>query len=89
MAQAGKQPSGEDIADMWGIAITTSRECRALVADLYELAGTTALYTDSILERCHRDIHAALQHVVAQRAWLEDAGRVRFGLAPVNPLFLL
>ncbi len=89
MAQAGTQPSGEDIADMWAIGITTSRECRALVADLYELAGTTALYTDSILERCHRDIHAALQHVVAQRAWLEDAGRVRFGLAPINPQFLL
>jgi hypothetical protein len=54
---------------------------------MYEAAGTSALYVDSPLERAHRDIHAATQHVILVHKWLEDSGRVRFGLKPNNPLF--
>jgi alkylation response protein AidB-like acyl-CoA dehydrogenase len=89
LAESGARPTAADLADVWGAAVTTGRECRALVAEMYEVAGTTALYTDSVLERCHRDIHAAMQHVVAQRSWLEDTARVKFGMAPTNPLYAL
>jgi len=30
-----------------------------------------------------------MRHVIAQPVWLQDAGRVVFGMAPSNPLFLL
>jgi indole-3-acetate monooxygenase len=88
-AESGADWSLEDLADVWSAAITTARECRSLVTSMYEVAGTPALYVDCVLERCHRDIHAALQHVVVQRLWLEEAGRVRMALTPTNPMFTI
>lgn len=88
-AESGPDRTADAIADVWSAAVTTGRECRALVSGLYEVAGTPSLYVDSVLERCHRDIHAAMQHVVMQRVWLEEAGRVKFGMDPTNPLFAL
>jgi hypothetical protein len=60
-----------------------------LVEEFYEAAGTPALYEDNVLERGLRDIHAAMQHIIAQRTWLQEAGRVAFGMEPVSPLFAL
>lgn len=60
-----------------------------MVTGMCEVAGTPSLYIDSLLERHHRDIHAAMQHVVIQRVWMEEAGRVKFGMDPTNPLFAL
>jgi alkylation response protein AidB-like acyl-CoA dehydrogenase len=77
------------VADVWSAAVTTGRECRSLVTAMYEVAGTPSLYVDCALERCHRDVHAAMQHVVTQRLWVEEAGRVKFGMEPTNPLFTL
>jgi hypothetical protein len=53
----------------------------------YAAAGTSALYTDCLLERAHRDLHAMLRHFVALPSWLEEAGKVSLGLAPAHPLF--
>lgn len=57
------------------------------VTRLYRAAGGTALYERSPLERCFRDVNAALGHVTLQRGILEDAGRVRLGLRPSGPIF--
>jgi len=86
---AGETATAEDIAVAWATANTTARECRAIVTRMYEAAGTSALYTDNVLERCHRDIHAVMQHIIAQRQWVENAGRTMFGLEPTHPLFLV
>ena len=85
--QKGQDWTMEDVANVWCASVTTGRECRSIVSTLYEVAGSTALYQDFILERCQRDIHAAMQHVIIQRLWLEEAGRVKFGMDPSNPLF--
>lgn len=79
----------QDIGDGWAAAVTAARESGAIVSRMYEMAGTSALYQDFPLERHQRDIRAALQHVVAQRFWLEEAGRVRFGMDPRHPMFFL
>jgi alkylation response protein AidB-like acyl-CoA dehydrogenase len=86
-AELGSEWTDDDIADVWSAAVTTGRECRSIVTAMYEVAGTPSLYVDSVLERCHRDIHAAMQHIICQRYWLEEAGRVKFGMDPTNPLF--
>lgn len=89
VANSREELAPEAVADLWAAAVSLARECRRIVEELYEVAGTPALYVDSPLERHHRDIHAAMQHVVVQRFWLEDVGRMRFGMEPENPLFFL
>jgi alkylation response protein AidB-like acyl-CoA dehydrogenase len=77
----------EDLAGVWSAAITTAIHCRSSVSEIYGIAGASSLYTDSPIERAHRDIYAVLQHVALQPFWLEQAGRVRLGLEPTHPLF--
>lgn len=86
-AVSGEPAAPEDIAIQWSAANVASRECRNIVEELYEVAGTSALYTDNVLERCHRDIHAVMQHIIVQRHWVENAGRTMFGLEPSHPLY--
>jgi alkylation response protein AidB-like acyl-CoA dehydrogenase len=74
-------------ARLWEAAVHAARTAKGAVTSMYEAAGTSALYVDCPLERAHRDIHAVTQHVVLLHKWLEDSGRVRFGLKPNDPLF--
>jgi alkylation response protein AidB-like acyl-CoA dehydrogenase len=74
-------------ARLVGAAHHAATTAKAVVTAMYEGAGTSALYVDCPLERAHRDIYAVTQHVILARRWLEDAGRVRLGLKPMNPLF--
>jgi hypothetical protein len=34
-------------------------------------------------------MHALLRHVIGQKSWLEDAGRVKLGMPPTSPLYAL
>jgi alkylation response protein AidB-like acyl-CoA dehydrogenase len=74
-------------ARMWGGALHAAKAAKWVVTAMYEAAGASALYTDCPLERAHRDIFAVTQHIILAQRWLEDAGRVRLGLKPSNPLF--
>ena len=62
---------------------------RGAVVAMYALAGASALYTSSPLERAHRDVHAMAAHIIAQPNYVEDTGRVHLGLKPLNPLYLI
>jgi len=53
---------------------------------LYRLAGSTAIFQSSALERCFRDVHTAAQHLQVQEARWETTGRVLMGLAPGSPV---
>jgi alkylation response protein AidB-like acyl-CoA dehydrogenase len=53
---------------------------------LYRLAGSSAIFQSSPLERCWRDIHTAAQHMQVQDGRWETAGRVLLGLDPGSPL---
>ena len=48
---------------------------RQAIDAMYSGRGHDYPLPDCPLERAHRDLHAMLQHVVAQSFWLEDAGR--------------
>ena len=87
-SEAGQRPVNS-IAAVFAAAHHAMAQGRAAVAAMYALAGASALYTSSPLERIHRDMHAMAAHVIAQPMWLEDTGRVALGLKSVNPLYLV
>jgi indole-3-acetate monooxygenase len=58
-----------------------------IVERLYRAAGAAALFESAPFERRLRDVHALVQQVWLQRATMEDAGRVRLGLAPRRRTF--
>lgn len=89
VAVAGGEIEATYIAALLGAAITTAQQCRAAVTEIYAAAGASSLYTDSPIERAHRDIHAVMQHIALQPFWLEQAGRVELGMEPTHPLFRL
>jgi alkylation response protein AidB-like acyl-CoA dehydrogenase len=51
---------------------------------MYDLAGGSAIYDDSPLQRCFRDAHTATAHFQVNEASREVPGRILLGL-PVDP----
>jgi alkylation response protein AidB-like acyl-CoA dehydrogenase len=47
---------------------------------MYEVAGGTAVYRSSPLQRCLRDIHVATQHAMVAPPTLELIGSVLLGV---------
>jgi indole-3-acetate monooxygenase len=52
---------------------------------MYNLAGATAIYAQSRLDRCLRDVHTAAAHVWVAPDTYELAGRLLLGLDPGSP----
>src|SRR5262249_30950996 len=74
-------------ARVFASGLHAAQTAKAVVTSMYEAAGTSALYSDCPIERAHRDIYAAMQHVQVAPIWREDAGRGRPG-PPPPPTFL-
>ena len=55
----------------------------SVVQRMYLLAGGSAVFTSSPLQRCLRDVNVATQHMMVSEATFELAGRVFLGL-PTN-----
>ena len=81
--------SPEVIGAVYGAAHLAMAQGREAAFAMYALAGASALYTSSPLERMHRDVHAMAAHVIAQPFWLEDTGRVMLGIKPGYPMYLV
>ena len=86
---SGAAPTIEGITSVWTAAHHAADAATRAVDSMYAAGGTSSLYTDCPLERAHRDMHALLRHVIGQKAWLEDAGRVKLGMPPNSPLYAL
>lgn len=77
----------EQLADVWAAACEAAREARAMVTEIYSVAGTASLYKKYKIERAHRDIHAILQHGIIQPHWMNQAGMAYAGLKPTGAMF--
>src|SRR5262249_18725563 len=74
-------------ARVFASGLHAAQTAEAVVPSIYEAAGTSGLYSDCPIDRGHREICAAMQHVQLAPMWLEGAGRVRLGLTPQTPFF--
>ncbi|MEV0001763.1 acyl-CoA dehydrogenase family protein [Micromonospora sp. NPDC050980] len=60
-------------------AATVAHKATEAVDTLYDLAGTSAIYTGNRLERCFRDIHTANKHISMAPAHFEMVGQYLVG----------
>lgn len=74
-------------ARLWRAVVHAAVSSKQVIGNLFEVGGTSSLYTRGRLERCHRDIWTISQHVILNPLWRVQAGRVRIGLDPSNPMF--
>ncbi|WP_239340476.1 acyl-CoA dehydrogenase family protein [Frankia sp. CiP3] len=79
-ATAHGEHGGEDLSALIRLAAAAVGENTATAVDtLYDLAGTSALYSASRLDRCFRDIHAAVKHITLSWTNFEMVGQYFLG----------
>ena len=86
-SMSNRRYTDTELADVWAASCQAASMARAMLSDMYAVAGTASLYTKSPIERAHRDIHAVLQHGIIQPHWLSQAGMAYLGLTPSVPMF--
>lgn len=86
-AQKENTFTDEQLADVWAASCEAAREARAMVSEIYAVAGTSSLYKKYKIERAHRDVHAILQHGIVQPHWMNQAGMAYVGLKPTGAMF--
>jgi alkylation response protein AidB-like acyl-CoA dehydrogenase len=67
-------------------SLLVTEHCVEAVDLLYHLAGSSAIFQSSPLERCFRDVHTAAQHFQVQEGRWETIGRVLMGLEAGSPV---
>lgn len=77
----------EQLADVWSASCEAAKDSRAIISEIYAVAGTISLYKKYKIERSHRDIHAVLQHGIVQPHWMNQAGMAYLKLKPTSPMF--
>jgi alkylation response protein AidB-like acyl-CoA dehydrogenase len=75
-------------ADLVLAAVHATRSATEAVQLVYTVAGGTANYRRSALQRALRDVHAVTQHIGAAPQQYEEAGRLLLGLEPLQPIML-
>ncbi|MFC9891888.1 acyl-CoA dehydrogenase family protein [Streptomyces pilosus] len=82
--QAGDVPTpDEQVATVLARA-GAFRTARSVVASLFDLVATAAVYRPSVLDRWLRDLNTMCQHVVAQDQVMQSAGARLLGGVPHN-----
>lgn len=84
---AGEEMSVELRAKVRRAQVHAAESAMEAVDRICRAAGATSLFEAYPFERCLRDVHGAIAQIHLQRGSMEDAGRVAFGLKPLNPLF--
>ena len=71
------------------LAMTHAVQSAAQAVDLVrDAAGASAIYANSPLERCYRDIHVVTQHAAVATPSYEFLGRVLLGRVPEHEFVL-
>jgi alkylation response protein AidB-like acyl-CoA dehydrogenase len=84
--EAGSGSTLEQRADLLLAAIHAVKSAVEVTDTMHRLAGTTAIYTRSRLDRYFRDAHTLRQHGFVSESKLESIGQIYLGLPPDFPL---
>jgi alkylation response protein AidB-like acyl-CoA dehydrogenase len=83
---AGDDLSLSDRASVTLATVNAARSARTAVDSVFGMAGAGALFDDSPLQRCARDLMAATQHLALSLGQWKTVGRVLFGLDPESQM---
>jgi len=84
---AGERPSAEMRARVHRAVALGTESAQQAVQLCYTAAGGTAIFESAPFEKALRDVNAAASHITLRRIFMEESGRVAFGIAPQNPFF--
>ncbi|MEU6807609.1 acyl-CoA dehydrogenase family protein [Streptomyces sp. NPDC046831] len=82
--QAGEVPTRDEQVATALARVGAFRTARSVVAGLFDLAATAAVYRPSVLDRWLRDLNTMCQHVIAQDQVIQSAGAHLLGGVPHN-----
>jgi len=69
------------------LLVQVHRVAKEVIASMYDLAATSAIYRSSPLDRIMRDILTACQHGIVHPKMYRPAGRMLLGLDAGDPMF--
>jgi alkylation response protein AidB-like acyl-CoA dehydrogenase len=82
LAKSGDPVSVEKRRDMRLATTNAVNKSVAIVSDMYDLGGGSAVYKNSRLQRSFRDVNVAKSHIMVAQQTLEIIGALFFGLTP-------
>jgi alkylation response protein AidB-like acyl-CoA dehydrogenase len=83
---AGQKVSGALLAEMRGSAVYATEVAREICTMAFHYGGGAALYMNSPLQRCLRDIHAASQHLLMSTRAYENHSQFLLNLPDAQPM---
>ena len=82
-----REPFDNDVLARQRLGSVTAVRLAARAVDLlHDVAGMSAIASDTVLDRCWRDVHTMTQHIILSTGRFEIAGRVLLGLDPASPV---
>lgn len=86
VAEGGERLSPQLRLDLRLAASNATTRSAEVVDRCWQVAGASAIYDDSVLQRCFRDVHVTTQHIMVAPPTFELAGRIQLGLIGDDPL---
>ncbi|MEM9608200.1 MAG: acyl-CoA dehydrogenase family protein [Actinomycetota bacterium] len=86
VAERGERISRDLRLDLRLAASNATRRSAEVVDQCWNVAGASAVYEDSVLQRCFRDVHVTTQHIMVAPPTFELAGRIQLGLIDDDPV---
>lgn len=83
------EPDRQEVADLYAASMFVMDTVQRSTRQWGKLAGSSALYVDSPIEKRTRDLDAMSRHIVAQSTFQANTGRLNLGLEPSWSLFLV
>ncbi|MEE2982093.1 MAG: acyl-CoA dehydrogenase family protein [Pseudomonadota bacterium] len=73
-------------SELRSVATYCTEVASRITTQAFRYSGAGAVYQDSVLQRCLRDINVAAQHLMVSEVSYENLGQIALGFPDVNPM---